>query len=609
MCGIVAILAYGSSAPPVDERELVKIRDAMRVRGPDGAGAWISADRRVGLAHRRLSIIDTTQAGAQPMATDDGALRIVFNGEIYNYQSLRERLERRGFAFRSSSDTEVLLHLWADRGPAMMDELRGMYAFAIWDDTRKLLFLARDPFGIKPLYFADDGRTVRAASQVKALLGAGTVDTSSDPAAQAGFLLWGYVPEPHTMARGVRALAAGSTMCIDLQGHKPVRNFFSLRDELAAAEARVADAPLGDAELRERLRGALTASVARHLVADVPVGVFLSAGLDSATITALAAEISGADLHTITLGFAEFSGTANDETILAATVAQRFGTRHETRWVGRGEFDTQFERMLAAMDQPSIDGANTYFVSLAAAQSGLKAVLSGLGGDELFGGYASFSQIPRLVNLAGKIGWAHLGRAARIIAAPLLRRITSAKYAGLLEYGGSYGGAYLLRRGLFMPWELPALLGPDVARAGWRELEPMLALESTVGGIHSARLRVSALEMSWYMRNQLLRDSDWAGMAHSVEIRVPLVDLDLLRAVAPLAAHLHGKREMAETPRKPLPDGVRERAKTGFATPMREWLGGEPGVPNGKSLRRWALFLAGQFGITVQPNSAALIGG
>lgn len=607
MCGIVAIFAYGSNSPPVDERELIKIRDAMHTRGPDGAGAWISADARVGLAHRRLSIIDTSEAGAQPMVSADGTLRIVFNGEIYNYQSLRERLERRGFAFRSSSDTEVLLHLWADRGPAMMDDLRGMYAFAIWDDTRKLLFLARDPFGIKPLYFADDGRTVRAASQVKVLLGAGTVDASPNPAAQVGFLLWGYVPEPHTTARGVRALPAGSTMCIDLQGHKTTRNFCSLRDEFSIADAQAAQAPPGDAELRERLRGALTASVARHLVSDVPVGVFLSAGLDSGTITALAADISGADLRTITLGFAEFSGTANDETVLAATVAQRFGTRHETRWVGKGEFSAEFERMIAAMDQPSIDGANTYFVSRAAQQSGLKAVLSGLGGDELFGGYASFSQIPRLVNLAGKFGWTHLGKAARIIAAPLLRRITSAKYAGLLEYGGSYGGAYLLRRGLFMPWELPALLGPDAARAGWRELEPMLALESTVGGINSARLRVSALEMSWYMRNQLLRDSDWAGMAHSVEIRVPLVDLDLLRAVVPLAAHLHGKREMAETPRKPLPDAVRERAKTGFATPMREWLGSEHGVPNGKSLRQWALYLAERFSIRVQPNRMELI--
>jgi asparagine synthase (glutamine-hydrolysing) len=248
------------------------------------------------------------------------------------------------------------------------------------------------------------------------------------------------------------------------------------------------------------------------------------------------------------------------------------------------------------MDQPSIDGANTYFVSKAAKQAGLKAALSGLGGDELFGGYASFHQIPQLVRAVGKFPVA-AAKALRVISAPVIKHFTSSKYAGLLEYGGSYAGAYLLRRGLFMPWELPHLLDPDLVREGWRTLQPMLQLEATTKDIANDRLRVSALEMVWYMRNQLLRDSDWAGMAHSLEIRVPLVDLDLLRTVVPLISKLHGKKEMAETPASPLPDAILSRRKTGFGVPITDWLVERGGRSEGRGMRGWAMRIAREFDI------------
>ena len=199
MCGIAGIFAYGESAAPVDQAELLRIREAMIRRGPDGAGLWISPDRRVGLAHRRLAIIDLSESGAQPMATADGRYRITFNGEIYNYRELRKELQAKGYVFRSSSDTEVLLHLYADRGEEMVHALRGMYAFALWDDQRKGVFLARDPFGIKPLYYADDGRTLRVASQVKALMRGGAIASRPEAAGYAGFLIWGCVPEPFTL--------------------------------------------------------------------------------------------------------------------------------------------------------------------------------------------------------------------------------------------------------------------------------------------------------------------------------------------------------------------------------------------------------------------------
>ena len=218
MCGIAGIFAYHGAAPPVDLDELLRVREAMRLRGPDGAGLWISEDGRVGLAHRRLAIIDLSECGAQPMATADGRFRVTFNGEIYNYRALRKELEAKGYRFHSSSDTEVLLQLYADRGERMVHALRGMYAFAIWDERDRSMFLARDPFGIKPLYYADDGRSLRFASQVKALLKGGAVDTAPEPAGSVGFVIWGTVPEPYTLYRGIRSLPAGAHLRVTPAG-------------------------------------------------------------------------------------------------------------------------------------------------------------------------------------------------------------------------------------------------------------------------------------------------------------------------------------------------------------------------------------------------------
>src|SRR5213593_2787049 len=227
MCGIAAIFSY-RGGPPVAESELVSIRDRMTSRGPDGAGIWISEDRVVGLAHRRLAIIDLSPSGGQPMLDATGTFSISFNGEIYNYRELREQLAKKGYGFRSTSDTEVLLQLYADRGVDMLDCLRGMYAFAIWDDRKKSLFLARDPYGIKPLYYADDGKTFRAASQVKALQAGGGVDTSPNPAGHVGFFLWGHVPDPHTFYRSIRAVPAGSFVWIERGKDPSESNFCSV---------------------------------------------------------------------------------------------------------------------------------------------------------------------------------------------------------------------------------------------------------------------------------------------------------------------------------------------------------------------------------------------
>ena len=579
MCGVAGIFAYGAAAPPVARDELLAMREHMARRGPDGAGLWMAPGARAGLAHRRLAIIDLSEQGAQPMATADGRFHITFNGEIYNYRALRDELAGRGHRFRSGSDTEILLRLYAERGAAMLPALRGMFAFAIWDEHEQSLFLARDPFGVKPLYYADDGATLRFASQVKALVAGGAVSSRPSPAGHAGFYLWGHVPEPYTLYRAVRALPAGSALRIDRDGARAPMVYFDPARELA-------NAPGGDAG-NEALHAALRDSLAHHMVADVPVGIFLSSGIDSGLLAALASTVPGQQLHTLTLGFEEYRGTERDETPLAWAVAQRYGTRHETRWISHRDFESELPAILHAMDQPSIDGVNTYFVSRAAAACGMKVALSGVGADELFGGYPSFRDVPRMRRLARAAAWLPgAGRALRWVTSPLLTRATSPKYAGLFEHGADADGAYLLRRGLFMPWELPHLLDPDMAREGWRELRAStLALPQL-----SDFATVSALELTLYMRNQLLRDSDWAGMAHSLEIRVPFVDVPLFRIVAARMARApFSKIDAAGAAHPALLEQVLQRPKTGFSVPVREWMAATGGVARQqRGLRSWA---------------------
>ena len=569
MCGIAGLFAYDSSAPPVDRDALLRMNNAMVARGPDGEGSWISENSRTGFAHRRLSIIDLTDSGAQPMQLDGGRLMITYNGEIYNFRELRAELQQQGRRFRSESDTEVLLHLYDRDGAAMVERLRGMFAFAIHDRMKQAVFLARDGFGIKPLYYANDGRTLRFASQVKALLAGGNIDTKPSAAGLAGIYVWGSVPEPWTLFDNIRSLPAGSTMWIDATGaSEPVR-FFDVTLELE----RAAETP--EQWSWESLRDALLDTLQHHLVADVPVGAFLSAGLDSATIVALSAELQPDALRSVTLAFEEFENTEFDEASLAERIAAHYHTSHRTQRLRGTDFHAEYRRLCSAMDQPTIDGVNTYFVSKVAAETGLKVAMSGLGGDELFGGYPSFQQIPRLAGTLGKIpGMRCAGRVFRKIAAPAIGAVKSPKYAGLFEYSTTYADVYLLRRALFMPWELPRLMGSAMARDGWEELEETTGRGGQVDGLRTPRTKVSALEATWYMRHQLLRDSDWASMAHSLEIRVPLVDTVFFRRIAPMLVSETppGKRDMAASPVKPLPDTIINRPKTGFAVPMPDWL-------------------------------------
>ena len=593
MCGIVGIFSYGRGLSPVDPSELLAIREAMAERGPDGAGLWLHRNGRIGLGHRRLAIIDLSDSGLQPMEIEGGRLRIVFNGEIYNYRELRHTLERKGHHFRSTSDTEVILRLYLEKGAQCVHDLEGMYAFGLWDEAARNLVLARDPFGIKPLYYADDGRVIKFASQVKALRQGVGIDSADDPAGHAGFFLWGSVPEPWTLYKGIKALPAGCMLTIAEDARPALRRFCDIADELAHAEEYSAQEGRRHtaSEIGARFRTALQESVDRHLIADVPVGVFLSSGLDSGVITASGAQLHRGGLHTLTMGFREYEGTAQDECPLAEQMARECSTIHVTQRVSGKDFAGDLDNFMAAMDQPSIDGLNTYFVCKAARERGLKVALSGLGGDELLGGYDSFVQVPRSVGVVGSLPFSRaFGAIFRRFASPFLSRFASPKYAGVLEYGGNYAGAYLLRRALFMPWEIERIISPEMAQAGLEELATESSLDRIAGRLRTSKLKVAALEMIQYMRCQLLRDTDWAGMANSIEVRVPLVDFKLLCSLASLIAGRPDlqKRDIIETSGIKLPEQVLRRPKTGFSVPVRQWLGGSALRGSGASSRAWS---------------------
>jgi len=573
MCGLVAMFAYHPVAPEIDPQELRLVRDHMASRGPDGAGEWVSENMRVGLGHRRLSIIDLSPQGSQPMQNEDGTVHVVFNGEIYNYRVLRDELLARGHQFRSTSDTEVLLHLYEERGDEMVHALRGMFAFALWDARKQAMLLARDPYGIKPLYYADDGWSVRAASQVKALLASPRVSRTEEPAGQCGFYLFGSVPEPYTLYQEIRAVPAGSFVWVDRRGTREPKPYFSIARIFQ--QAKEPKEPMPRERVQATVREAVLDSVRHHLIADVPVGAFLSAGIDSGALVSLARESGYDNLRTVTLAFSEYRGTMDDESALAGEVARRYGTHHTTRPLDEVEFQRELPTILAAMDQPSIDGINTYFVSKAAAELGLKVALSGLGGDELFAGYPSFRDLPLWVRptaLPGRIPG--FGKLLRHVFSEALPRQASPKAAGMVEYGGTYAGAYLLRRGLFMPWEIETMLGREAAREGLRRLAPLRMIQAMLEpDPGTPYARVAALEASLYMRNQLLRDADWASMAHSLEVRVPLVDAALLETLAPAFASAKPNKQMlAQSVVAPLPIAVTARGKTGFNVPIGTWL-------------------------------------
>ncbi len=573
---------------------------AQRHRGPDDDG-WLRRDDVV-LAHNRLSIIDLSACGRQPMPNEDETVWACFNGEIYNYRSLRSDLERLGHPFRSASDTEVLVHgyeAWGIGG--LVERLRGMFAFALYDARDAAaggtLHLARDRFGIKPLYFASlaEPRAVVFASEVRALARGGLVPREDDPRGWLGYLLFGSVPAPWTTLRSVQALRPGHVLTADAGGTRVTRYYdmdalFLAGDSGPGVAGRANGTATGgdpSRDLRRNLRGVLEETVEIHLLSDAPLGVFLSGGIDSSALVSLAA-LRQQELRTIGIVFddQQFS-----EEPFQRAVAERYRTDHHRVLVTARDAQEHFPRFLEAMDQPTVDGVNTYFVARAARQAGLKAVLAGIGGDEIFAGYSTLDRMATLQRVRALPGLVRRAAVAVARARPSLRK------AEFLRRGGALP-LYLVQRGLYAPSEAARLLGTE-EREAWSLID---SLEPERAPRHPALLQ-QFLEARHYLADQLLRDADVFGMAHSLEIRVPFLDHVLAETVlrTPFGWRRHSewpKPLLSRTLEDLLPREVVFRRKQGFAFPLDAWLrawegagvlGGGP-LDRATSARVWSDF-------------------
>lgn len=582
MCGIAGIV--GVSEPAV-RAALEQMNGCMVHRGPDDRGVELVSvnDSWVGLAQRRLSIIDLSAAGHQPMVNPETGDLLIYNGELYSFQRLRKRLEADGVRFVGHSDTEVILHALRRYGPTCISEMEGMYAFAFLDRLAGKLILARDPMGIKPLYTSElperSGRGLMFASEVRAMLAPGMLDPNIELRGLAGLLAHGAVPEPLTFFRGLRMFPAGCYQVFQIGRSGQVRPE-AVRPHWTFAPPDPAVQP---AEAVMSVRSALDAAVKDHLIADVPVGVFLSSGLDSTIVAALAAKHSPR-IRAFTVGFADAPDMS--EAPLAAETARLFGMEFRDIQITGGSALGMMEQWLRSMDQPSADGLNTYVVSKAVRDEGIIVALSGLGGDELFGGYSSFSDVPRIRRAMARMAWLPPGVRAWVMSMSGFGRPGQVreKLADMGRTGANLTGLYVHRRRM-MSNRRVAALGLD-----WRSLG-MTDTYLTQDGLASAAIdadleradpvaAVSRLESVLYMRSTLLRDSDTNGMAHSLEIRVPMLDkrvLDLVHRI-PGGVRLPDGVANKHLLRTAFADYLRpdllKQGKRGFTLPVRRWMSG-----------------------------------
>lgn len=562
MCGIAGLLTADGSQEQL-ETLIQRMQSKLRHRGPDDQGIYISTDRQAAIAHTRLSILDLSPAGHQPMSLADGRYWITFNGEIYNFRELRSTLVAQGEQFHSQTDTEIILKLYQRLGTDCVHQLRGMFAFAIWDDLEKTCFIARDPLGIKPLYYWQAGSTLVFASELRAILATELPTISLSMEGLYGYLVSGSVPEPYTLIEGIHCLAAGHW----LRWHSGSITQSQYWQINFTSEA------IGQPDAAQKVRHALIDSIKHHFISDVPVGIFLSGGIDSTAIVALASQTQANQLHTYSIAFEESDWNEGE---IAGKVAEHFGTKHTEYKITASLGRKLFPQYLAAIDQPSIDGFNTFCVSQIAHKDGTKVVLSGLGGDELFGGYKSFQKVPQMVRVSSRLKAFHplstlLGMGLEYWGnSPQVKRL-----GDFLQQTPNSAAAYRSFRGIFSHSEACAIAKryfPD-------RVLPIHPKSNPSPNLPSLEDEVSLLEISCYMRNQLLRDSDVMSMAWGLELRVPLVDRVLLEAISSIPSSMRlapGKQLLIQAVPE-LPTWVVNRPKQGFLFPFEQWMTGEWG--------------------------------
>lgn len=548
MCRIAGVFDHR-----ITTEQVIAMRDAMHRGGPDGSGYFRHPSLPLHLAHRRLALIDLSAAGQQPMHRADRYV-IVYNGELYNFQELRQELQMLGAVFQTHTDTEVILQAFQTWGTDCFERFNGMYALAIWDEHLQCLTLARDHAGIKPLYYhLSEEKGFLFASEIRAFKQLHP-NWPEHPDWQAAFLMFGHLPEPITTLKDVQPLEKGTWLQVQLPSLKTTAG----KHFQWTFTGNITDPQ----EAEQRLRTTMDAAVQRHLISDAPIGLFLSGGIDSSLLTLLAQPHIGKQLKTLSITFDD--ATLN-EAPYQQIVAAKAQVHHESFLVTETQFQEQLPDILAAMDQPSTDGINSYFISRYAHQYGLTAVLSGIGADELFGGYPSFSRAKRLETIRRLP--AFLPGLAEYMKSDKLRKLGFFAYKGALA-------AYLFNRGAFSPAQAAALMG--------RRKSDMLQLLATIRlpqpqGIQDPRDGASWMETNLYMQNQLLKDSDYMSMWHGLEIRVPFLDKEIMQLAAALspAVKYHptiGKHLLIATYKDLLPEAVWNRKKMGFTFPFYKWM-------------------------------------
>jgi asparagine synthase (glutamine-hydrolysing) len=575
MCGIAGVLRVAETRATDTEEAVGRMTGQLQHRGPDACGLDVflaAQSAQVGLGHTRLAIIDLSPAGRQPMRSADGRCSLTFNGEIYNYRALRDALGPR--QWRSRTDTEVLLEGYAAYGRSFVERLRGMFAFGLWDDSRQELFLARDRLGIKPLYYyAADGVFI-FASEVRALLASGLVPRRIDPFGVADYLTYQSLPAPRTMIEGVRSLPPGSWLIVDADGRLHEQRYWDLLQDTPPAEPT-----LDRAAAQQRVGDLLHEAVASHLVSDVPVGAFLSGGIDSSAVVGLMRE-AGQVPHTFSVGFAE---RAYDETRHARNVAARFGAEHTEILLRDDDLLDQLPQALAAIDQPTGDGVNTYVVAGAVRRAGITVALSGLGGDELFAGYPSFGRLARTARLFR--AWGRTPRPIRAMAANALAAVggssvRAVKTAAMLSSEGRLEHLYPVLRQVHTRDQRQQLLSTRWSEALRTHADPYVSLLERAYGTQprdSLLTSITYAEGRTYMHDVLLRDTDQMSMAHALEVRVPLLDHRLVEYVMALPDSYKWpngtpKPLLVNSLRGLLPDDIVHRPKQGFGLPFNMWM-------------------------------------
>jgi asparagine synthase (glutamine-hydrolysing) len=582
MCGIAGIIGR---LDEVNRAALGRMERAIAHRGPDSAAIWESAADGDGLgcilAHRRLSILDLSTAADQPMTDSRTGQTIIFNGEIYNYRELRSALQQKGENFTSTGDTEVLLRHVAVNGPRVLSEIRGMFAFALWDPKARSLLLARDPLGIKPLYIcrnpdAKGNWSLLFASEVRAILASGLVPNRRlNPTAVASVIWNGFVMGPETIVQGVESLWPGEYRVFDPRSGQRSAEFFW---SLPSSE---------QSETEESLHHVLKECVRLHLASDVPLGVFLSGGIDSSAVANLAQQSLDEPLNTFTLTFEE---TDYNEGAAAAQIAKAIGTHHREIPLTEERFVSNLDRAIDSLDQPTFDGLNSWYMSQAVREAGLTVALVGTGGDELFGGYKSFRDLPSLHQFNSRTRL--IPQPAKMLAAQAVRAVASgrgkgavspqtrwAKLPDMVRAGSDMVGLYQLAYALFLPGFQGELLQKGMGNGHVQSGLPLAMRERLRSEIQnrSSLAAISVLEQRCFLAERLLRDTDAASMAVSLELRVPLVDQVLLEHVMRLPdasryQPLGRKQILRNVGLRGLDPKLFERPKSGFVLPFDQWI-------------------------------------